>query len=454
MKKVQQLIANKGVTFLNAFVTTPICCPSRSSILTGKYLHNHHTVNNSVSGGCSNFNWQQNQEKQSFAVPLHHAGYKTFYAGKYLNQYGEKKTGGTKHIPLGWDWWLGLVGNSRYYNFTLSVNGSAKHYKEDYLTDVIKDYALQFIQQLNPKEKFLMMLSPPAPHAPFEPAVKYKDTYRNVTALRTPNFNVPVTKNKHWLMRMQPSPLPTSLLPTLNKIYHRRWETLLSVDDMVESVMNELENKRILNDTFIIYTSDHGFHIGQFGLPWDKRQPYEFDIRVPLLVRGPGIPEKKVVSQPVLNIDLAPTIVDMAGLSFAEERDGKSFLPFLKHPGQYYGRKFLIEYEGEGSKRSISPSCSLPQDNTLAECSIEASCKCQDSRNNTYECIRHLNRNVNFIYCQFEDREKFVEAYDLVKDPYQMQNIGSTLDSKATKFYKDALQILLKCRGFECSVFS
>ena len=122
-------------------MTSPLCCPSRSSILTGQYVHNHHAKNNSLSGGCSSLSWQQGPEKRSISTYMKSMGYKTFFGGKYLNRYGNPHVGGPQHVPPGWDEWYGLVGNSRYYNYTLSVNGQPeKHgdsYGPDYLTDLL-----------------------------------------------------------------------------------------------------------------------------------------------------------------------------------------------------------------------------------------------------------------------------------------------------------------------------
>lgn len=130
MQNTLDLIGSKGATFSNCFVASPICCPNRASILTGKYQHNHLVVNNSINGGCNNIEWQELQEPNTFAAYLKKKMfYTTFYAGKYLNQYGDKIVGGAAHIPIGWDWWAGLIGNSKYYNYILSINGTEKKFE-------------------------------------------------------------------------------------------------------------------------------------------------------------------------------------------------------------------------------------------------------------------------------------------------------------------------------------
>ncbi|KAH7985926.1 hypothetical protein HPB49_026216 [Dermacentor silvarum] len=171
--RTRMLIGDDGVTFANAYVTTPLCCPSRSSILTGRYAHNAGVFNNSLSGGCSSRGWQRGPERSAFAVDLQRAGYETFYAGKYLNQ----------------------VGNSVYYNYTLSINGTAeKHYdspKKDYLTDVLRAKTLSFLEgRVDQRRPFFMMVSTPSPHSPFTPAVRHMDAFPNLKAPRTPAFNI------------------------------------------------------------------------------------------------------------------------------------------------------------------------------------------------------------------------------------------------------------------------
>ncbi|XP_075218694.1 N-acetylglucosamine-6-sulfatase-like isoform X1 [Lycorma delicatula] len=458
MLKTRELIANNGVTFINSFVSTPICCPSRASILTGVFQHNHKTMNNSIDGGCSSKDWQNTSEKRSFATYLQSSGYNTFYAGKYLNQYGEKKVGGAQHVPPGWNWWLGLMGNSRYYNYSLSINGTRKHFSNLYLTNVIRHYSVEFLKfQVNSDKSFLMVLAPPAPHAPFIPEEKYKGLFNGTIAPRTPNFNKFSGKTKHWLTRMPPNPLTAKTVKTLDQIQQLRWETLLSVDDLVESVVTELQAKSILNDTYILFTSDNGFHLGQFGFAWDKRQMYESDIRVPLLLRGPNIPKKKTRLTPVVNIDIASTILDMAGISISPVAfDGISFLGVANgSDSDNRSRSFLIEYQGESNenKNSIDPRCPWIYDNNLTQCSIDADCKCQDSKNNSYTCLRRIDLlSNNFIYCEFTDSEYFREYYNLVHDPYELNNTINYLNEETKKGLHSTLQQLNKCKGSFCVI--
>ncbi|RZF33344.1 hypothetical protein LSTR_LSTR007689 [Laodelphax striatellus] len=452
MEKTQRLIANKGVVFTNSFVSTPLCCPSRSSLLTGRYQHNHGTYNNSINGGCNSRQWQTIHENNTFAVHLQNDGYRTFYAGKYLNKYGSGMNG--SHVPPGWDWWIGLHGNSVYYNYTLSINGTNHHFTDKYLTKNIEYYGLEFLKSHNVDQPFLMVLATPAPHEPFTPEDKYKGHFSGQKVPRTPNFNYNSAKTKHWLTRMLPEVLPDNLISKLDQFQEMRWETLLSVDDLVESLIEELDKKSLLKNTYVIFTSDNGFHLGQFGLPWDKRQMYETDIRVPLVVRGPNIPEKKLMRSAVVNVDIAGTILDMAGIPYDLEMfDGISFLPIANTslPDTRF-RSILIEYRGEGNGKDIDTQCSnLIADISVKGCHFEAACKCQDARNNTYNCVRKISEHDNFIYCEFDDSENFCEYYSLAEDPFQLNNqahriIGSSHPLQTTLMHLSA------CRGTNCHV--
>ena len=180
------------------------------SIPPGKYIHNHGAVNNSLEGDCSSLNWQQHSEPYTYATKLQGPRYTKGYFGKYLNTYGTKQTpGGPQHVPAGWDKWFGLIGNSRYYNYSVSNDGVLEThgdvYSHDYFTDLIKNESVQFIRQAradNPIRPFLLVAATPAPHAPFTPAPQYSHVYDGRQAPRTPNWNHQ-GEDKHWLIRAQ-----------------------------------------------------------------------------------------------------------------------------------------------------------------------------------------------------------------------------------------------------------
>uniref|UniRef100_A0A8C0UN14 N-acetylglucosamine-6-sulfatase n=1 Tax=Cyanistes caeruleus TaxID=156563 RepID=A0A8C0UN14_CYACU len=396
LKKTNALIAQMGITFVNAYVPSALCCPSRASILTGKYPHNHHVVNNTLEGNCSSKLWQKIQEPYTFPALLKAmCGYQTFFAGKYLNEYGAEDAGGVGHVPPGWSFWYALEKNSKYYNYTLSVNGKARRHGENYSVDYLTDVL-----------------------------------------------------NKHWLIRQAKTPMSNSSIQFLDDAYRKRWQTLLSVDDLIEKLVKKLEVNGELDNTYIFYTSDNGFHTGQFSLPIDKRQLYEFDIKVPLLVRGPGIKPNQTNKMLVANIDLGPTILDIAGYDLNKtQMDGMSLLPLLKGDKNVTWRSdFLVEYQGEGYNGS-DPTCPGLGPG-VTHCFPD--CVCEDSYNNTYACVRTLSASWDLQYCEFDDREVFVEVYNLTADPHQINNIAKTIDQEILEKMNYRLMMLQSCSGATC----
>ncbi|KAH1185192.1 N-acetylglucosamine-6-sulfatase [Mauremys mutica] len=452
LKKTSALIAEMGISFSNAYVPSALCCPSRASILTGKYPHNHHVVNNTLEGNCSSKSWQKIQEPYTFPALLKSmCGYQTFFAGKYLNEYGAEDAGGIGHIPPGWSFWYALEKNSKYYNYTLSVNGKAQrhgeNYSADYLTDVLANMSLDFLEYKSNFEPFFMMISTPAPHSPWIPAPQYKKSFQNVSAPRNGNFNIH-GKDKHWLIRQAKTPMTNSSIQFLDDAFRKRWQTLLSVDDLIEKLVKKLELLEELDNTYIFYTSDNGFHTGQFSLPIDKRQLYEFDIKVPLLVRGPGIKPNQTNKMLVANIDLGPTILDIAGFDINKtQMDGMSLLPLLRGDKNVTWRSdVLIEYQGEGHNSS-DPTCPALGPG-VTHCFPD--CVCEDSYNNTYACVRTLSTSWDLQYCEFDDREVFVEVYNLTADPHQLTNIAKTIDQEILEKMNYRLMMLQSCSGATC----
>lgn len=346
MPKLSKYLSSEGATFSHGFSSTPMCCPSRSSMLTGLYVHNHAVYTN--NDNCSSPYWVQEHEPRTFAPYLQDSGYSTAYFGKYLNKY----TGG--HVPAGWGEWQGLVRNSRFYNYTLNVNGALHHhgfnYQKDYLPDIITNRSLNFLRwslTTSPDTPVLATLSYPGPHGPEDSAPQYQGLFLNVTTHHTPAYDLAPNPDKQWILRETGKMAPIQRRFT-DVLMTKRLQTLQSIDEGVEKVVKLLQDLNQLDNTYIFYTSDHGYHLGQYGLVKGKAFPFDVDTKVPMIVRGPGVPKNTKFSEPVVNIDLAPTFLDAAGLNPPPHMDGRSILDIFRAGGEKTADKpwrdaFLIE---------------------------------------------------------------------------------------------------------------
>ena len=351
LKDTRRLLAQRGTSFVNSFVTTPLCCPSRSTFMTGLYAHNPGVPGNDPpQGGAAGFGHAV-RPKQTLAVRLQKAGYRTGYVGKYLNNPGSD---GQLNVPPGWNRWFEPAFDTNYQMFDYAVddNGSRRdfgHSPSDYQTDVLARESLEFISESSKRRKpFFLMLGTVAPHA--DPkrrgksrdpvaAARYDSRFNHTPLPRPPAFNERNVKDKPRFIR-RPR-FDRARKRQIRAMYRSRLRSLLSVDDAVQSIVHRLKRTHELSNTVLIFTSDNGFLLGEHRLT-GKALPYDESIGVPLLIRGPGLPRGRRQSQIVGNIDLAPTILDLAGAPHGK-MDGNTLLPLMHHPDRTGRRDLLIE---------------------------------------------------------------------------------------------------------------
>ena len=321
-----QAMQREGMSFSNYFVTNSSCCPSRASILTGQYPHNNGVLTNvPPDGGFEVFNDNGNDER-TFAVALQENGYKTALLGKYLNRYEPKQ-----HAPPpGWTEWY--VGGGAYenYDYDLNQNGEVVRYgskESDYLTDVLAGIADGFIRR-SAKEPFFIEIATYAPHRPYTFARRHAKLVPEVVAPRSPAYGArPGPDAPNWLKAIPP--LTEKLMGHMDRWYRKRARAVMAIDEMVGSLRETLKSLGIADRTLVVFSSDNGFHMGEYSLKYSKMTPFDIDIRVPLVVVGPGVPAGAVVNEITANTDLAPTFAALGGSPGPLEADGVSLLSLV-----------------------------------------------------------------------------------------------------------------------------
>jgi len=419
MPRVKALLADRGLTFTRAFVTDSVCTPSRASIFTGRYSHNHGTLDNVPPlGGFKKFR-EEGKEAATFATWLQAAGYRTALVGKYLNGYPGSEH---RYVPPGWDEWFGLFFPEPYYDYEANHGGRLERHGDqppDYQTDVLSARAVDFVSAppLGERRPFLLYLAPHAPHQPDRPAPRHELAFADLRAPRPPSFDEEDVSTKPGWVRAQPR-LSPEVVDRIDDLYRRRLRTLLAVDEMVDRLLRAIAARGELESTYVFLTSDNGFQLGAHRLDHGKGDAYEESIRVPLVVRGPGVPPG-VREEPVLNIDFAPTLAELAGTTALAGVDGRSLVPLLLHggtpPREKWRTDFLVEH-WTADEGGIPPYAALRSDDSL--------------------------------YVEYPEGER--ELYDLRHDPFEMRNTSATADPSLLDRLSRRLAVLKGCTGPTC----
>lgn len=351
-----QAMQKEGTTFANYFVADSLCCPSRSTIFTGKLPHDTGVFTNdpNENGGYKAF-IDNNNQKHTFALELQNDGYKTALLGKYLNGY--KPHDDVPALRPGWSEWDASGGQDAYneHNYSLNENGTPHFYasttlKENYLTDVVSVLGQQFMDKSKPGP-FFIEIATFAPHAPYTPANRHKALFPSLTMPHTKTFTIPNDQVPPWTPSCEwlkdPSIQPKSD-QYADEDFLNRVRSVQAVDEMIGAIRMALSDWGIADKTYIIFSSDNGYHMGDYRLEEGKQTPFDTDIRVPLIVVGPQVAKNHIVTDYVaMSPDLCPTFVELAGVSAPTSvfPDGHSLLPLLSGGAvQSWRHSALVEH--------------------------------------------------------------------------------------------------------------
>src|SRR5215204_582730 len=434
MPTIRSLLAEEGTSFENAFVSHSLCCPSRSTILTGLYAHNSGIKGNKPpDGGFQKF-YDEGLEEDTIAARLQEGGYQTAFFGKYLNGYpGDEEP---SYIPPGWDEWYGKENEQKLYDYQINENGEVVSYgseTEDFFTDVLSNQATDFVRRAAPEDQpFFAYVAPTAPHEPATPAERHKGAFADEEPPRPPSFDEEDVSDKPSPIRDAES-ISDEQVSNIDDYYRQRLESMLAVDEMVASLVQELEEAGELENTYIFFTSDNGWFGGEHRVRTGKNRPYEESARVPLFVRGPGVAAGSETQKLTLNTDFAPTFANLAGVEFPA--DGRSLLPLLRAE------------KSSSSWRSSVLLEKLPQEDSSEEQKAKkGKAKKGKGKNKggpggspAFEAIRTETHK----YVEYENGER--ELYDLQNEPYELENFYETADTFLVEDLQARLEALRSC---------
>ena len=416
MERTKQLIADQGIGARELFRHQLLLLPVADHAPARAVRHNHRIEGNDLpSGGFAKFK-ALGLGQSTIATWLQAAGYRTAFFGKLMNGYQPELD-----PPLpGWDEWYGVGGRFTNFDYTLNENGKVVaygHRPEDHLTDVLARKAAEVIRRSPADEPIFLLVAPYDPHSPAEPAPRHAALYADEPLPRRPSFDEADVSDKPSYVADQKRLEPWQI-EALTRHNRERLRALRAVDDLVGTVVGALEDTGRLDDTYVVYTSDNGFHMGQHRLFIGKTTAYEEDIRVPMAIRGPGVPKGVTLQPMVLNNDLAPTFAAIAGVEPPSFVDGRSFLRLLAKPDIPWRRSFLIE------RRQM------------------------ETHELSGKAIIDGLRTARHTYVEYGTGER--ELYDLQADPHQLHNQAETADPVLLEALAMRLAELKNCASANC----
>jgi N-acetylglucosamine-6-sulfatase len=422
MPGVRSALAAGGTTFDRAFVSTALCCPSRATLFTGQYMHNHGVLGNRPPEG----GYGRLDTTEYLPVWLQRAGYHTTHIGKFLNRYGQDNP--PTEVPPGWSEWYASIDLStyQYTGYQLNENGVVSTYGR-YQADEYSQRAVDAVKRLSPAAApFFLSVAFLAPHSggPRDaddpqglvtprPADRHRDSFASEPLPRSPAFNEADVSDKPSFIRRRPR-LSAARRAAIEENYRQELESLLAVDEGVVRIVDALRAAGELENTLIVFTSDNGYFHGEHRVPYGKVMVYEPSVRVPLIMRGPGVPRGARRRQLVSNVDLAPTILDAAGAEPGRAQDGRSLFGLLHDRGLEWGRELLLE--GPTGFDAVAFSAL---------------------------------RNERYLYAEHDNGER--ELYDLARDPHQLESLHDDPAHAALEArLAQRLAALQVCAGASC----
>jgi N-acetylglucosamine-6-sulfatase len=420
----------RGLSFSHYFVSDSLCCPSRASIFTGNLPHDTRVFSNTGSGGGFRKFHARREEQNTFAVALQNAGYSTALMGKYLNGYLQLPRSARiphDYVPPGWSEWDVAGWGYREYHYVLNHDGALRYYggtPADYLTSVLANNAVNFIDGAAiTRTPFFLEVATFAPHSPYTPARQDLGSFHGVRAPQRLSFNRLPADAPSWLARHRP--LSRAQIRTINRVFRRRVQAVQAVDRLIGQIESALTADGLADDTYLVFSSDNGLHAGQYRLMPGKLTAFDSDIRVPLIIDGPGVAAGAKTTAISENIDLAETFAEIGGTTLSG--DGHSLTPLFSGVQPVEWRTAaVIEHHGPhlpGGDPDFQQGAS--------------------GKPPTYEAMR----TAWFLYVEYADGER--EFYDLRTDPFELDNLAGRLTAPTLTQLHQALVAMKACHGDE-----